>query len=167
MLQIQLTCLAGSVAVALGYSSIQWAAMTTLCCVRQASEAEARASSAEAETEELQEAAASSGSTIEQWQAAYADLQQQQDTAVAELQQLREAAGGTDSSIEEWRNAYADLQQQCSSLQVCHAAWTPWLTDCSIRLFQLTGPADCSKRLSHRMVSTDSVDCCKWSQQWC
>ena len=68
--------------------------------------------------EELREAAASSGSTIEQWQAAYADLQQQQDTAVAELQQLREASGGNDSSIEEWRNAYADLQQQLSSLQV-------------------------------------------------
>ena len=61
---------------------------------------------------------------MEQWQAAYADLQQQQDTALAELQQLREAAGGTDSSIEEWRNAYADLQQQCSSLQVGHAART-------------------------------------------
>lgn len=90
--------------------------------MRQASEAEARASSAEAELRTLQEAATSSGSTIEQWQAAYADLQQQQDTAVAELQQLREAAGGNDSSIEEWRNAYADLQQQYSSVQVCHVA---------------------------------------------
>lgn len=89
-------------------------------CV-QGSEAEARASNAEAELRALQEAAASSGSTVEQWQAAYADLQQQQATAVAELQQLREASGGNDSSIEEWRNAYADLQQQCSSLQVCQA----------------------------------------------
>lgn len=89
-------------------------------CV-QASEAEARASNAEAELRALQEAAASSGSTVEQWQAAYADLQQQQATAVAELQQVREASGGNDSSIEEWRNAYADLQQQCCSLQVCQA----------------------------------------------
>ena len=85
----------------------------------QASEAELRASQAEAELDELREAAASSGSTIEQWQSAYADLQQQQATAEAELQQLREAAGSSgSSSIEEWQNAYADLQQHYSSLQV-------------------------------------------------
>lgn len=78
-----------------------------------------RASQAEAELDELREAAASSGSTIEQWQSAYADLQQQQATAEAELQQLREAAGSSgSSSIEEWQNAYADLQQHYSSLQV-------------------------------------------------
>ena len=83
------------------------------------SEAETRASSAEAELEELQAGAASSGDAIQQWQAAYADLQQQQDTAVAELQQLRDASGSSDSSIQEWRDAYADLQQQYSALQVC------------------------------------------------
>jgi peptidoglycan hydrolase CwlO-like protein len=66
----------------------------------------------------MREAPASSGSTIEQWQSAYADLQQQQATADAELQQLREAAGSSGSSIEEWRNAYADLQQHYSSMQV-------------------------------------------------
>jgi len=83
----------------------------------QASEAESRASQVEAELDELRESAASSGSTIEQWQSAYSDLQQQQATAEAELQQLREAAGSSGSSIEEWRNAYADLQQHYSSLQ--------------------------------------------------
>ena len=87
----------------------------------QASEAESRANSAEAQLEQLQEAAASSGSTIEQWQAAYADLQQQQEAAVAELQQAQQASSSNDSSLEEWRNAYADLQQQCSSLQVTHS----------------------------------------------
>ena len=66
----------------------------------------------------MREAAASSGSTLEKWQSAYADLQQQQATAEAELQQLREAAGSSGSSIEEWRNAYADLQQHYSSMQV-------------------------------------------------
>lgn len=79
-----------------------------------------QASEAEAELKELREAAASSGSTIEQWQVAYADLQQQQEAAVAELRQVQEASSSNDSSLEEWRNAYADLQQQCSSLQVTH-----------------------------------------------
>lgn len=94
----------------------------------QASEAESRAAEAEAELEELREAAASSGSTIEQWQSAYADLQQQQATAEAELQQLREEAGSSGGSIEEWKSAYADLQQHYSALQVSGAP--PLLSAC-------------------------------------
>ena len=99
------------------YKSLSCSVGESVHCL-QASEAESRAAEAEAELEELREAAASSGSTIEQWQSAYADLQQQQATAEAELQQLREEAGSSGGSIEEWKSAYADLQQHYSSLQV-------------------------------------------------
>lgn len=43
----------------------------------QVAEVEGRANQAESDLAELQEATASSGSSIEEWRSAYADLQQQ------------------------------------------------------------------------------------------
>ena len=51
-------------------------------------EAEERASGAEAELAELRESAASSGSSIEQWRDAYADLQQHYSTLQVRIKSL-------------------------------------------------------------------------------